>query len=224
MTAESSSAKVIVLGTRNKKKLAELVQLLGPHGFTLRTLDEFPDSIEVEETGHSFADNAALKATQQAMQLGQWVVGEDSGLSVDALHGAPGVYSARFSGPGATDQRNNEKLLHELRDVPLDKRTAYYVCHMSLADPRGNVRVACEDYCRGRIRFEAAGTGGFGYDPLFEIPEYHQTFGELSPAVKGVLSHRSRAVRTFVRELLALLKREPRAFERTSLVGQESKK
>ena len=200
-----SQPRVLVLGTRNRKKLGELWEFLAPHGFDLRTLADFPDAIEVAEDGDTFAANAALKATQQATLLKHWVLGEDSGLCVDALGGAPGVYSARYSDPGATDERNNDKLLAELRDVPLEKRTAYYVCHMTLSDPAGNVRADCEGHCRGRIRFERFGQGGFGYDPLFEIIECHQTFGELSPAVKAVISHRARAVRLFVPQILALV-------------------
>src|SRR5689334_18003951 len=126
--------RTLVLGTRNKKKLGELVALLAPHGFVLRTLDEFPDSLEVDETGTTFAENAALKATLQAKQLDAWVIGEDSGLSVDALGGAPGVYSARFSGLNATDPSNNELLLEKLKAVPLEQRTAHYTCHAALSD------------------------------------------------------------------------------------------
>lgn len=194
----------LVLGTRNRKKLAELVELLGPHGFVLQTLDDCPDAVEVEESGQTFAENAALKATVQAKHLKRWVLGEDSGLSVDALGGAPGVYSARFSGPDATDARNNALLLEKLSGMPLEKRTAQYTCHATLSDPQGAIRAESEDYCRGRILPAESGRGGFGYDPLFEVVEYHQTFGELSPAVKSVLSHRSRAIRSLVRQMLAL--------------------
>jgi len=198
-------ARILVLGSRNRKKLGELAELLEPDGFVLKTLADFPEAIEVEETGETFAANAQLKATVQAKHLRQWVLGEDSGLSVDALGGAPGVYSARFSDPGATDERNNALLLEKLRGVPLDKRTAHYTCYAALSDPDGNVRVESEGICRGRILTTPAGRGGFGYDPLFEIVECHQTFGELSPAVKAVLSHRSRAVRQLVPQLLWLI-------------------
>ncbi len=197
--------RTIVLGTRNRKKLGELVDLLGPLGLELKTLADFPNSIEVEETGDSFAANAALKATLQAKHLGQWVLGEDSGLVVDALGGAPGIYSARFSGDGATDEKNNELLLAKLTDVPLEKRTAHYVCSAALSDPAGNVRATSEGICRGRILFERSGSGGFGYDPLFEVVECHRTFGELAPAVKAVLSHRSRAMRAMAEHLRRLL-------------------
>jgi XTP/dITP diphosphohydrolase len=192
------------LGTRNRKKLGELVELLQPHGFVLKTLADFPAALEVEETGDSFTANAALKATLQAKHLGQWVLGEDSGLAVDALHGAPGIYSARYSGAGATDEKNNQLLLEKLQHVPLEQRTAHYVCSAVLSDPTGHARAASEGICRGRILFTPAGSGGFGYDPLFEVVECHRTFGELAPAVKAVLSHRSRAMRELVPQLVQL--------------------
>ena len=178
----------LVLGTGNKKKRKELEYLLRPQGIQLKSLSDFPDAIEVEETGTTFAENAALKATQQSVHLGQWVLGEDSGISVDALDGAPGVYSARFSGEQATDEQNNALLLEKLAGVPREKRTAFYTCHMTLADPDGNQRINCQAQCHGRILTEAVGTSGFGYDPLFEIPEYHMTFGQMGDAVKAVLS------------------------------------
>ena len=199
---------LIVLGTRNLKKGRELAELLAPLGIRFATLADFPEAIDVPETGDTFGDNARLKAAEQARHLGQWVLGEDSGLSVDALGGRPGVYSARFAGENATDEANNDRLLAELAEVPLEKRTAFYTCHMTLADPRGNVVLETEDYCRGRIRFERAGTGGFGYDPLFEIVEYHRTFGELSPAVKSCLSHRARALRKFAANLATFVEND----------------
>ncbi len=196
----------LVLGTRNAKKREELAELLEPLGVRLQTLDDYPQATEVPEDGDSFAANARLKATVQARHLGEWVLGEDSGLVVDALGGAPGIFSARFAGQQGDDEANNRRLLQELADTPLEKRTAHYVCHMTLSDPAGNVRAESEARCRGRIRFERAGSGGFGYDPLFEIVEYHQTFAELGSAVKAVLSHRARAARHILPQLAALLK------------------
>ena len=195
----------LVLGTNNSKKLRELELLLSPYDVDLTCLANIPDSIEVEETGTTFEENAKLKATQQAVHLRQWVLAEDSGLSVDALDGAPGVYSARYSGENATDEKNNALLLEKLNGVPLEKRTAWYTCHMALADPLGEIRFNCEARCYGRILREQKGTGGFGYDPMFEITEYHQTFGELGDSVKSLLSHRARANRMFVPKLLTLI-------------------
>lgn len=196
MTGKEQPA--IVLGTRNHKKRLELEDLLAPLGIGLQTLDEYPQSIDVDETGSTFGENAALKATEQAQLIDRWVLAEDSGICVDALKGAPGIFSKRFSGAQGTDESNNQLLLEKLADVPPQKRNAHYVCHMALADPGGTIRLRSEAICRGRIRTEPAGTGGFGYDPLFEIRECHRTFGELGPAIKRVISHRARAMQRFV--------------------------
>jgi XTP/dITP diphosphohydrolase len=192
----------LVLGTHNRKKGQELIDLLAPLGFECKTLADFPDAVEVDESGTTFAENARLKACEQARHLGRWVLGEDSGLSVDALAGAPGVYSARFSGPGATDESNNRLLIDKLGHLPIEKRAAHYVSHAVLADPRGKVRGESSGRCDGRIRFEPAGSGGFGYDPYFEIVEYHRTFAELGNIVKSALSHRARAIRALVPQML----------------------
>jgi XTP/dITP diphosphohydrolase len=187
-------AALLVLGTKNRKKAQELVELLAPLGLSLKTLADFPGAINVDENGDSFAANAALKATAQAGRVNAWVLGEDSGIEVDALGGAPGIYSARYAGPQATDEQNNARLLAELGDTPAARRSAQYVCQLALADPGGTIRAQCGGACRGRIRFAPSGSAGFGYDPLFEIVEYHRTFAELGQAVKAVLSHRARAV------------------------------
>lgn len=200
------STRILVLGTRNAKKRRELTLLLDGTGIIPATLDQFPESIEVDETGSTFAENARLKATLQALQLKQWVLGEDSGLCVDALGGAPGVISARYSGPGADDARNNHALQQALQGVPLERRTAHYVCHMTLSNPQGEVLIDVEEYCHGRIIDSASGSGGFGYDPYFEIPEYHQTFAQLGDAVKSVLSHRARAMRRLLPAIRDLIR------------------
>jgi len=200
-----SNSPRLVLGTRNRKKGIELVELFAPLGLAVQTLADFSDAIEVEETGGSFVENATLKATQQARHLDRWVLGEDSGLVVDALKGAPGVLSARYSGTDATDASNNDHLLAELGSTPLERRSAHYVCHMTLSDPAGRVAAESKAVCRGRILFEPHGTHGFGYDPLFEILEYHRTFGQLGPVTKACLSHRARAARQLVPKLARLL-------------------
>ncbi|NLE39239.1 MAG: non-canonical purine NTP pyrophosphatase [Pirellulaceae bacterium] len=200
-----SDRPCLVLGTNNRKKGAELAELLLPIGLHVATLADFPEAADVEETGATFAENAALKATQQAKRLGRWVLGEDSGLAVDALGGEPGIVSARYSGRGATDASNNAHLLTQLGAIPLERRTAHYVCHMTLADPAGTIVAESEAECRGRILFEQRGTNGFGYDPLFELVEYHRTFGQLGPVVKACLSHRARAARQLIPQLVRLL-------------------
>ena len=198
MTDAMTSPLTIVLASRNQKKAREVSEILAPAGFMVIPVTEFPDVPEVEEDGLTFAANAAKKASEVARQLNRWVIGEDSGLQVDALGGAPGIYSARYSGAGATDEKNNEKLIADLANVPDEKRGAGYLCSVALSDPNGDIRIACEGTCRGRILNEANGEGGFGYDPYFLIPEYHLTFGQLSSVVKHRLSHRARAFAAFV--------------------------
>ncbi|GAB5514967.1 RdgB/HAM1 family non-canonical purine NTP pyrophosphatase [Rhodopirellula baltica] len=195
----------LVLGTGNAKKLVELRMMLPEETIALTALSEIENAIDVVEDGETFSANAAKKATEQAKHLGRWVLAEDSGLSVDALKGAPGVYSARYAGTHGDDEANNEKLLRELTDVPMDRRGAQFNCHLCLSDPDGNVRLAESGICRGRIATEQSGGAGFGYDPLFVIPEYHKTFGELNLTVKRALSHRSRALRIFIPQLLRLV-------------------
>lgn len=201
----SSTRPVLVLGTTNAGKKRELTLLLEPYGISCRSLTDFPEAVEVAETGTTFAENAALKASQQARALGQWVLGEDSGLVVDALAGAPGVYSARFSGPAATDAANNALLLEKLAGVPSPARTAHYACHAALADPTGTIQAIGAGRCCGRITETASGDGGFGYDPYFLIPEYHRTFGQLAAAVKALISHRGRAIRGLLPTIARLL-------------------
>ena len=185
----------LVAATGNRKKGQELVALLSSWRVPIQTLADFPALPPVEETGTTFTNNAALKAQGYARLLGEWVLADDSGICVDALDGAPGVYSARFAGPQASDEENNDLLLAKLQGLPPQKRAARYVCHVCLADPSGDVRATAEDCCRGRILEKRLGVGGFGYDPLFEVVEYHRTFGELTLAVKSCLSHRARAIR-----------------------------
>jgi XTP/dITP diphosphohydrolase len=195
----------LVLGTRNKKKLRELVELLSDL-VEVTDLSPYPDAPEVEETGTTFEENARLKATTLAPVLKEWVLGEDSGLVVPSLGGQPGVYSARWAGTHGDDAANNAKLLGELADKAGDGRAAYYVSTAALADPTGTVVAVVDGKCWGRITTAPRGEGGFGYDPLFEIPEYHRTFGELSAVVKHALSHRGRAIgklRPIIRSLLA---------------------
>jgi len=194
---------MFVIGTNNLKKGFELQELLIDFGITIRTLADFPQKLDVVEDGTTFAENAQKKASEQAVFLKEWVIAEDSGLCVDALGGAPGIYSARFSDPDATDEKNNMLLLEKLQNVPLDKRTAFYTCATAVADPTGKIRATTEAYCRGRILREYQGTGGFGYDPLFEVIEYHQTFEQLHPSVKQAISHRARAIRMLIPQLIA---------------------
>lgn len=196
----------VVLATRNRKKCAELLALLAPHGLAVYSLTDFDDVPEVVEDGVTFADNAAKKASEVARVLRHWTIGEDSGLAVDVLGGAPGVYSARYSGPDASDASNNARLIQALADVPDERRGARYICHVAVADPEGRICLNIEATCRGRMTRDPRGANGFGYDPYFLIVEYHRTFGELSPLVKGQLSHRGRALARLIPQLLTLLR------------------
>ena len=203
---------MLVLGTTNQGKVRELLELLEPHGLGCCSLAGLTGAVEVEETGATFAENAALKATQQALALGQWVLAEDSGLVVPALGGAPGIHSARFSGPaedddrGRIDHRNSDLLLERLVGRAGWERAAHYACHAALADPTGQIVAVAAGTCGGLIAELPAGSGGFGYDPLFIVPEYHRTFGELAPAVKAVISHRGRAMRALVPAIVRALR------------------
>jgi XTP/dITP diphosphohydrolase len=183
-----------MLATRNRKKRGEIVEILGDLGLDFGDLADRPDAPEVEETGTTFEENARLKAVAVAKATGDWTLGEDSGLVVPGLNGRPGIYSARYAGKQGDDAANNARLLAELAPLPDDRRAAYYVCAAVLSDPQGEVQAVAEGRCHGVIIQEPRGTGGFGYDPLFLVPEFHKTFGELSPRVKHALSHRCRAL------------------------------
>lgn len=195
----------LILASRNRKKLREIAELLTGLDVTLVSAADFPDAPEVEETGRTFAENAALKAGTVAAATGHWTIADDSGLAVDVLDGAPGVYSARYAGPQSDDRQNNEKLLAQLRDVPDQRRGAQFVCCLALADPAGTIRVQVEGRCRGQLLHEPRGQSGFGYDPLFWIPEYRRTFAELTLTAKSVLSHRARAFEKLIPRLAGLL-------------------
>lgn len=183
----------LVLGSRNKKKLHEMMELLGDLGLDLTNLTPYPNAPDVEEAATTFLGNATLKAIQLAPALGEWVIGEDSGLVVPVLGGAPGIYSARYAGRHGDDAANNAKLLEELNPFSGDDRAAYYVSTAVLADQTGKVHAEVEGRCHGFIVNEYRGTGGFGYDPLFLVPEHGMTFGELPAAVKQSMSHRANA-------------------------------
>lgn len=199
-----SQFPTIVLGSRNKKKIGEIGELLAPYSIPVIGVDQFPDLADVVEDGDTFQANAEKKARETAIATQHWVLAEDSGLCVDALNGAPGIYSARYAGTHGADGANNQKLLQELATVPTEKRTAYYVCYAVLSDPQGNIRAAAEGRCGGRMLTEFQGANGFGYDPLFFVPEYHQTFGELPAVVKRHVSHRAKAFERLLPQIVRI--------------------
>lgn len=192
----------LVIATGNDDKRRELADLLDGLPYEVRSLKSYPPVEEPEETGETFEENALLKARYYAARLGVCVVADDSGLCVDALGGAPGVYSARYAGPGCTYADNNEKLLAALAPFLWHERTARFVCCAAYADPAGNTQVV-RGTCEGRISMEAFGDNGFGYDPVFVPDRHERTFGEMKPAEKHRLSHRGdafRKLRTFLEQ------------------------
>ncbi len=183
----------IVIASRNPGKVRELQSLLASVDVRFLSLDDFDGLGEVEETGNTFEENALLKATEVAKATGYVTIADDSGLMVDALDGRPGVLSARYAGNRASDSDNNEKLLNELKDLPLEKRDAAFVCVIASVDPKGK-QILSRGRCKGTIALEEKGQGGFGYDPLFFLPQYDCTMAEISPEIKNSISHRALAV------------------------------
>ena len=183
----------LVVATRNKHKLREIKALLKGLGVEVFSLDSFKGVPEVIEDGKTLRENAVKKAVQVSRFLKKLAVADDSGLEVEYLDGAPGVYSARFSGKGATYKSNNEKLLGLLKEVQLTKRKACFKCVIAIAD-KGKVIGAAEGICNGRICFEPKGDNGFGYDPVFISDGCKKTFAEMRPAWKNKISHRSKAL------------------------------
>ncbi len=192
----------MVLATRNKDKGRELAALLGDLGIVIKTLAEFPDAPEVIEDGETCEANAVKKAVAIAHYTGLPAVADDTGLEVEALGGRPGVYAARYAGEDATYEDNWSKLLRELEGVPREKRRARFVTVAALAEPNGSVRTAT-GLLEGFIAEKPAGTEGFGYDPVFCVPELGKTLAELSPEEKNRISHRGRAFAK-VREILIM--------------------
>ncbi len=192
--------KELVIATTNKGKLREIKELLKDYDFKITSLADYPDAPEVIEDGKTFAQNAIKKAATIALYTKKLTLGEDSGLEVKALSNKPGIYSARFSGENATDKKNNLKLLRSLKNVPLLKRDARYRCFVAMVDGQKIIDVV-NGRCGGLILERSRGKNGFGYDPLFFIPRYNKTFGELDPQIKAKISHRARAFKK-VREIL----------------------
>jgi len=192
---------LLVVATKNKKKLEEIREILAGLNLRLGSLADYPAAPDVIEDGKTFRANAAKKAMEMAAYTGELTMGEDSGLCVEALGGAPGVYSARFAGTDKDDAKNNRKLLRLLKGKR--NRKARYVCAVAIADANGLVGVV-EGQCSGVIGTDPRGSFGFGYDPLFVIPRYKKTFAELGPRIKHAMSHRFRALKK-MRKLLSRL-------------------
>lgn len=192
-------AMEFLIATHNMKKRDELYRILSPLGIDVKTSDQLGIEItDVDETGETFYENAYLKAESGCRESGMPCVADDSGLAVDYLVGAPGVYSARFAGVHGDDEANNQKLLKLLRDVPVEERTGRYVSVVCCVFPNGDV-LSARGTCEGYIGFEPRGTGGFGYDPLFVMGE--KTMAELTAEEKDAISHRGEATRLLAEKL-----------------------
>ncbi|MFN4777931.1 MAG: RdgB/HAM1 family non-canonical purine NTP pyrophosphatase [Pseudanabaena sp.] len=186
MSDISTQLKKLVIASGNAGKIKEFRDYLADLGVTLILK---PDSIDVEETGATFIENAHLKASQVAIATGEWAIADDSGLEVMALNGAPGVLSARYAD---TDSDRINRVLSELKDQA--NREAQFVCAIAIASPDGAIAADALGLCKGAIADAPIGNGGFGYDPIFLIPEFQQTFGEIPPEVKAKISHRAEAL------------------------------
>lgn len=189
--------KSLVVATGNPGKLREMQAYLADAGWEL-TLK--PEDLDVEETGETFAENACLKASEIAKFTGNWAIADDSGLAVNALNGSPGVYSARY---GSSDTERITRLLTELGDEK--NRQAKFVCAIAVANPQGEIIIQSEGICHGEILFAPSGDGGFGYDPVFYVPEKQLTFAQMTTDLKKSISHRGNALKALVPQLKKVL-------------------
>ena len=203
-----SNLPSLLLGTRNVGKVREIEIILGDVPWRIRSLREFENVGVAAETADTYAENAILKAQFYARATRLCALADDSGLEVEALGGAPGVFSARYAGENASDADRRLLLLSQLAQVPEENRRARFVSVVAIADPNGNLLNVSEGICTGRITFEPRGDGGFGYDPLFVPDGLEQTFAELADSIKNRISHRARALlktRDFLRSTRTLI-------------------
>ena len=189
----------VILASQNQHKLVELSAILSQLGFEIALESEYGLHVDVDETGTTFEENSLLKAEAVMKASGMPVLADDSGLMVDALDGAPGVYSARY-GHKSSDAERIAYLLENLKDVPAERRTAKFVCVITCRWPDGR-RIVARGECPGQILFAPKGTGGFGYDPVFYLPELEKTYAELAPEEKNAISHRGNALKILKEEL-----------------------
>ncbi|MBM4286804.1 MAG: XTP/dITP diphosphatase [Deltaproteobacteria bacterium] len=217
------AAPALVIATANPGKIRELDALLAELGISLKTLADYPECPEVVEDGDTFKANAAKKALAVAAYTGLPALADDSGLEVDALSGRPGVLSARYASDRTaparpTDEDNYRKLLEELAEIPWEQRRARFVCCIVLAFPKGRT-IVTKGTCEGIINFTPRGTGGFGYDPVFWLPQYNCTMAEVGLEVKNQISHRAKALQQLKTTLAELLGREPSLFQPAKSIG-----
>ncbi len=195
-----TQAKILVVATSNPGKLREMQAYLNDSDWHLELK---PDDLEIEETGETFLENACQKASGVAKALGKWSIADDSGLCVEGLNGRPGVYSARYA---ATDQERIARLLKELGDET--NRKAQFICAIAIARPDGTIALQVEGICQGEILEAPHGSGGFGYDPIFYVPQHQKTFAEMSPELKRAVSHRGLAFQELLPQLSQLKKQK----------------
>lgn len=184
----------IIIATKNAGKVKDFETLFSPKGFKVKSLLDFPEIEDVEETGVTFAENATLKAESISSALNKPVIADDSGLAIDALNGEPGVYSARYAGENKDDNANIEKVLQKLNDVPFEKRTARFHCALAIAVPGKRTEIV-EGTCEGHILEEKRGENGFGYDPIFFVEKWRCSMAELTKEQKNQISHRANALK-----------------------------
>lgn len=202
--------KEILIATNNEGKKKDFETLFKPLGLKVLTLNDIDRKIDVEETGITFEENAILKAETVAEILGRVVIADDSGLEIDALDGAPGVYSARYAGPDCIDEDNIDKVLQELNVTPLEERTARFRCVLAVAGPTIKTTTFSGN-CEGLVINQRKGTSGFGYDPIFYISEKSRTMAQLSAEEKSKISHRGAALAQLQKEIPSLLQEMSRA-------------
>lgn len=192
--------KRFIVASKNKGKLKEIQDILKDFPFDVISMQEVGINKEIIENGSTFEENAMIKAREMYKIAGEAVMADDSGLEVDYLNGAPGIYSSRFAGEGASDSDKNNKLLSLLKDVPFEKRKARFVCVIAVILPDGS-DFTVKGICDGYIGFEPVGENGFGYDPLFFMTEYNMTTAQMEEKLKNKISHRGKALRLMVDEL-----------------------
>ncbi|MFC3883124.1 XTP/dITP diphosphatase [Bacillus songklensis] len=184
----------VIIATKNPGKVKEFEALFSPKGIRVKSVLDFPEAIDVEETGMTFQENAILKAEAIAKQFNKMVIADDSGLCIDALNGEPGVYSARYAGSEKSDEANMKKVLENMQGIPLPERTAHFHCALAIAVP-GHETIVVEGTCEGLITEEKQGTHGFGYDPIFYVPSLKKTMAQLEKEEKNKISHRANALK-----------------------------
>lgn len=188
----------ILIGTKNQGKLKEFENFFADSKIKLRSLQDFPNIIDVAETGKTYAENAILKATTYSLITKLWTIADDSGLEVESLNNKPGIYSSRYGGNNASDNEKIQKILNELKNTNGDNRNANFISVIALTDEKGEVKTVVKGICKGQISTKPIGINGFGYDAIFIPNDFNKTFGELSEQIKQTISHRAKAIEKII--------------------------